>query len=66
LQKAQSCRVSLFLGFFSIYLYIICFWLFFVMDAGSMNTSSSLKAQSRFPLQQQFLPRTNSKENVRF
>ncbi|KAJ6951634.1 hypothetical protein D5086_033005 [Populus alba] len=34
------------------------------MDAGSMNTSSSLKAQSRFPLQQQFLPRTNSKENL--
>uniref|UniRef100_A0A6N2LKT9 Anaphase-promoting complex subunit 4 WD40 domain-containing protein n=1 Tax=Salix viminalis TaxID=40686 RepID=A0A6N2LKT9_SALVM len=34
------------------------------MDAGSMNTSSSLKAQSRFPLQQQFLSRTNSKENV--
>ncbi|KAJ6744290.1 CELL DIVISION CYCLE 20.2 COFACTOR OF APC COMPLEX-LIKE [Salix purpurea] len=34
------------------------------MDAGSMNTSSSLKAQSRFPLQQQFLPRTTSKENL--
>ncbi|KAJ6697156.1 hypothetical protein OIU85_003511 [Salix viminalis] len=34
------------------------------MDAGSMNTSSSLKEQSRFPLQQQFLPRTNSKENL--
>ncbi|KAJ6763007.1 CELL DIVISION CYCLE 20 CDC20 FIZZY -RELATED [Salix purpurea] len=34
------------------------------MDAGSMYSSSSLKAQSRFPLQQQFLPRTNSKENL--
>ncbi|KAJ6697341.1 hypothetical protein OIU85_003688 [Salix viminalis] len=33
------------------------------MDAGSMNTSSSLKAQSHFPLQQQFLPRMTSKEN---
>ncbi|CAK7341199.1 unnamed protein product [Dovyalis caffra] len=34
------------------------------MDAGSMNSSSSLKAQSRCPLQQQFLPRMNSKENL--
>ncbi|KAJ6883919.1 cell division cycle 20.2 [Populus alba x Populus x berolinensis] len=34
------------------------------MDAGSINSSSSLKAQSRFPLQQQFLPRMNSKENL--
>ncbi|XP_010540408.1 PREDICTED: cell division cycle 20.1, cofactor of APC complex-like [Tarenaya hassleriana] len=34
------------------------------MDAGSMNTSSHLKAQARYPLQEQFLPRRNSKENL--
>ncbi|GAV89899.1 WD40 domain-containing protein [Cephalotus follicularis] len=34
------------------------------MDAGSMNSSSILKAQSRFPLQEQFIQRRNSKENL--
>ncbi|CAK7352898.1 unnamed protein product [Dovyalis caffra] len=34
------------------------------MDAGTMNSSSSLKAQSPFPLQELFLLRRNSKENL--
>ncbi|KAJ6968923.1 cell division cycle 20.2, cofactor of APC complex isoform X1 [Populus alba] len=34
------------------------------MDAGSLNSSSYLKSQSRFPLQEQFLHRKNSKDNL--
>ncbi|KAJ0013613.1 hypothetical protein Pint_21478 [Pistacia integerrima] len=34
------------------------------MDAGSMNSSSNLKGQPRYPLQEQFLQRKNSKENL--
>ncbi|KAJ9179744.1 hypothetical protein P3X46_008078 [Hevea brasiliensis] len=34
------------------------------MDAGSVNSSSDMKVQSRFPLQDQHLQRRNSKENL--
>ncbi|KAL8095583.1 cell division cycle 20.2, cofactor of APC complex-like [Apium graveolens] len=34
------------------------------MDAGSVNSSSSNKAHSRCPLQEQFLQRRNSRENL--
>ncbi|KAJ7949822.1 cell division cycle 20.2, cofactor of APC complex-like [Quillaja saponaria] len=34
------------------------------MDAGSGNSSTNMKAQSRYPLQDQFLQRKNSKENL--
>lgn len=35
------------------------------MDAGSVNSASSLKEQSRCPLQEQFHQRRNSRENVK-
>ncbi|KAF2306642.1 hypothetical protein GH714_020011 [Hevea brasiliensis] len=34
------------------------------MDAGSVNSSSNSKSQSRFPLQEQILQRKSSKENL--
>ncbi|KAJ7949831.1 cell division cycle 20.2, cofactor of APC complex-like [Quillaja saponaria] len=34
------------------------------MDAGSVNSSTNMKAQSRYPLQDQFLQRKSSKENL--
>ncbi|KAF7833615.1 cell division cycle 20.2, cofactor of APC complex-like [Senna tora] len=34
------------------------------MDAGSLNSSSNLKAQSRSPLKEQFIRRKNSRENL--
>jgi len=41
--------------------YIYSFGCFSVMDAG---TSFSLKAQSRCPLQEQYMQRKNARENV--
>ncbi|WZY86266.1 hypothetical protein YC2023_032650 [Brassica napus] len=39
-------------------------YIFRAAEAESMNTSTHLKAQARCPLQEHFLPRKNSKENL--
>ena len=51
-------------SFLSIYIVVVCVR---VMDAGSLNSSSSssyLNAQSRWPLRDQFHQKKSSKENV--